>query len=75
MLIRTLRNPEERAEDDEDPLGFHKKMMQDPAVREHMENMFLDHWGQWVDTPLPILTGRLTGKRQNHTTGGKKSMH
>ena len=67
-----MRAARERAEDDEDPLGFHNKMMQDPAVREHMENMFLDHWGQWVDTALPILDGQTPREAAKSPSGREK---
>jgi hypothetical protein len=70
--IKPMRAARERAEDDEDPLGFHNKMMQDPAVREHMENMFLDHWGQWVDTALPILDGQTPREAAKSPSGREK---
>ena len=70
--IKPVRTPGERAEDDDDPLGCHNKMMQDPAVREHMENMFLDHWGQWVDTPLPILDGQTPREAAKSPSGREK---
>jgi len=70
--IKPMRNPDEGAKDDEDPLGFHNKMMQDPAVREHMENMFLNHWGQWVDTPLPILDGQTPREAAKSPSGREK---
>lgn len=70
--IKPMRNPDEGAKDDEDPLGFHNKMMQDPAVREHMENMFLNHWGQWVDTPLPILDGQTPREATKSPSGREK---
>lgn len=70
--LKPLHDPSEGADDDEYTMAEHDRLMQDPAVREHMENMFLDHWGQWVDTPIPILDGQTPREAAKSANGREK---
>jgi hypothetical protein len=58
--------------DDDEQATEHARMMQDPAIREYVENMFLEHWGQWIDTPIPALDGQTPRQAMSTPVGREK---
>lgn len=56
-----------------DAIEFHEKAMQEPEVREYVENMLFDHWRRWVDAPLPALNG-LTPREAVKTANGREKV-
>nr|WP_306439200.1 antitoxin Xre/MbcA/ParS toxin-binding domain-containing protein [Oceanidesulfovibrio indonesiensis] len=32
-------------------------LLEDPQLRAELEQRFIDHWSNWLDSPLPALKG------------------
>jgi hypothetical protein len=59
-----------------DPNGFRKDqadLMALPEVQQHLEEMILDHWDEWIDLEIPAL-GNKTPREAVKTEDGKEAV-
>lgn len=40
-----------------DAMESHNMLLEDPQLRAELEQRFIDHWSNWLDSPLPALKG------------------
>ena len=69
--FKPLFDPEGEPEDGGGQ-DFHDMVMQDPAVREQLEQRFLEHWTKWVDEPIPALAGETPRAAMGTSAGQEK---
>ncbi len=48
-------------------------LMENPAVRHHLEQMLRAHWHDWIDTAIPALGGQ-TPQRAARTVDGRQAV-